>query len=241
MPTLAPQESQLARPNKRPKYEGVESKMKSHLRTFLKIAPSSMAKHIDNYTTGEEAIVQFGDSNEETMIPIELMEEHFAKFSHYVEEGHTSLSFKFLRELAQAACGTPYEYEHPRLWAVRKVLEKYIEDPLCEDAFPGADSKSPYRTDGIARASFLAYLLRECKNKVSDEVRPQIIAYYAHYINDITTYRKHLVGTTRFPVLGILDTGMVIYLLMFAYLFMSYSRSSVASSCHDLGSGETLP
>jgi len=214
--------------------------MKSHLGTFLKIVPSSMAKHIDNYTTGKEAIVQFSDSNEETMIPIELIEKHFAKFSHYVEEGCILDSLKFLQELAQVACGC-YKYEHPWLWAVCKVLEQYIEDPLCEDAFPGVDLNSPYRTDGIARASFLAYLLRECKNKVSDEVHPQIIVYYTHYINDTTMYCKHLVGTTHFPVLGILDTGMVIYLLMFTYLFMSYSRSSVASSCHDLGSGETLP
>ena len=247
MPTLAPQESQLGRPNKRRKYDegpspdSIKRIMKLKNEKLLGTAPSSIADHIGEYQNGEAAIILEADG---TSIPIELMEEHFTKFHDYAQEEATTKSIKFLKELQAAACHN-HIYEHSRVTALRKVLEKYMGDPMPEDAFPksGHRDKNPYQVDGIARASFLAYVIRECKNEVLDKVNvfPQLLAYYAHYMADVNTHRPELGSKTRFPVLGILDTGMVIYLLMFAYLFMSYSRSSVASSCHDLGSGETLP
>ena len=76
-----------------------------------------------------------------------------------------------------------------------------------------------------------AFIMRECKDAPADAV-PQLIAYYVHYIKTITHSEEteHLQRSdTRFPTLGLVDTGATIdsstYIFLYSYIIIRFATS----------------
>jgi len=192
------------------------------------IAPSNMPSQMHNFVDNPASLIEFNRPYDPTRIPIALMDEAFAEFSKCSQAKPTIRSLKFLEDLTLAM--TKYYPkkdgkkgpgpEDFRMRAVDHVLAKYLTYNLPQHTFPGSVG-APYTIDGIAMEYPFAFIMRECKDAPADAI-PQLIAYYVHYIKTITHSEEteHLQRSdTRFPTLGLVDTGATIDSSTYIFLY----------------------